>query len=173
MSKENHFVAEVYSHLWPWIVHDKTLAFCLDDGGQGGSSTPDLCFQFVGNSVPMRIECKIIYSENKGKAKKKDHLKAYRKQLLTWATPSAASPLVWVAKREDAEQYYLWRHDHPQFLANFAAQAAEIDPTEEKDKNRLVQVPASILADPLTFAGLFHRIWSEAIAAGALKERNP
>jgi hypothetical protein len=169
MSKENHFVAEVYNRLWPWIDHGRTLCFCLDDGGTGGISTPDLCFQFVGSETPVRIECKIIYSVTEARQKKKNHFKAYRKQLTTWKAVSASSPHIWIAKREDANQYYTWRHDHTEFLTAFAVEADTIDPEDSSDKSRFVKVPPAILNEPLNFPGLFFAIWRHAIDLGSLK----
>jgi len=101
MSRENHFVAEFYNRLWPWIEHDHNLSFCLDDGGAGASSTPDLCFHFLGQKQPLRVECKVVYSTTEGRKKKKDHFRAYRKQLISWNKVSNYSPHLWIAKREE------------------------------------------------------------------------
>ena len=172
MSQENHFVAEFYHRLWPWIEHGSSLSFCLDDGGTGGSSTPDLCFCFIGAAQPMRIECKIIYA-GKGNNKKRNHIRVYRKQLLTWVKPTAGiSPHLWIAKRDDGDEYFLWRHDHADFLAGFEAVASTVDPDDKNDKKgRLVKVPGAITAEPVTLAGLFFRVWTIAIESGLLAER--
>jgi len=168
MSKENLFVAEVYNRLWPWIEHNDSLCFCLDDGGQGSSSTPDLCFRFAGQSDVLRIECKIIYSERKGRTKKKNHLRASKKQLTTWRKPSKDAPHLWIAKREDRDEYFLWPHDDEGFLTNFATVASSLKAGE---KFGLVGVPDCILDNTVTFPGLFLGILQFAADKGFMVEK--
>ena len=161
MGEENHFVAEFYHRLWPWIDHGPSLSFCLDDGGTGKSSTPDVCFRFAGQAKTTRIECKILYLK-KGNNKKKNHIRVYPKQLLSWASADCeVTPHLWVAKGEGAEKYFVWSHDNQVFLENLETAAEGVEHGDKRGE--LVKVPDEITGGPLTFAGMFFRVWQIAI----------
>lgn len=161
MGQENHFVAEFYHRLWPWIDHGKELSFCLDDGGAGKDSTPDLCFHFLGQAQTTRIECKILYLE-RGNNKKKNHVRVYPKQLLSWlSTDCGVTPHLWVAKGEDSQKYFVWSHDDQEFLERLKMASVGIERGDKKGE--LVKIPEEITGNPLTFAGMFFRVWQIAI----------
>lgn len=155
MSLENKFAAEMYHRLYPWIDHNVDVKFCLDDGGKSKSATPDLCFSFLGGSKPMRIEFKMMHTNGK--------VRVFKKQFQTWnGQNNQDAPYLWIAKRIEAEEYFLWPHSNTGFQSTFSASALNF-PAGTELKSELIG-PLSF--PPLTMPRLWCELWTYAAQNG-------